>query len=146
MKDLVLSLFKTSALSLWRAYNREFILCAQKLLLHLIGNPGIPSSNYTFISWDPRSLEASYSPFGGSPLIDRGNLKVDRTKTTLRQLFFSSHFVIEPPENITWLWWLSDWLLLSHSLRKGRSSRQRRVGHLKAIAWDKKHIGTEPLR
>lgn len=50
MKDLVLSLLKTCALSLWRAYNREKILCAQKQLLHLIGNPGIPSENYTFIS------------------------------------------------------------------------------------------------
>lgn len=28
----------------------EWILCAQKLLLHLIGNPWIPSENYTFIS------------------------------------------------------------------------------------------------
>jgi|EndMetStandDraft_5_1072996.scaffolds.fasta_scaffold00770_7 hypothetical protein len=71
------------------------MLCAQKLRLHLIGNPRIPSENYTFISIKggiPDRLKLPIRLSGGPPLIDRGNLKVDRTKTILRQLFFSSHF------------------------------------------------------
>ncbi|KAG6752972.1 hypothetical protein POTOM_043014 [Populus tomentosa] len=54
------------------------MLCAQKLRLHLIGNPRIPSENYTFISIKggiPDRLKLLIRLSGGPPLIDRGNLK-----------------------------------------------------------------------
>ncbi|KAF9660717.1 hypothetical protein SADUNF_SadunfMtG0001300 (mitochondrion) [Salix dunnii] len=56
------------------------MLCAQKqkLRLHLIGNPRIPSENYTFISIKggiPDRLKLPIRLSGGPPLIDRGNLK-----------------------------------------------------------------------
>jgi len=109
MKDLVLSLLKTCALSLWRAYNCEWILCAQKGLLHLIGNPGIPSENKTIISIKGGIPDRLKLPIGGSPYLSRGNLKVDRAI-----LYDSSSF--RPTIRLNHLAMVTLWLAFAFSL------------------------------